>query len=616
MNTNLEYINQICTDLGGTGGHVTNVAGENEICTLLGGTGGHTLEIDALNEICTLQSVTGSHSLNLEALKSIGAGSFKTNLEAWSYIQSSSVLNLTIRGNIVGKTLVTKQSYDTNSSATWRTVGASGANYTSLATAYVAAPLGSVIEIIDDSISLTEAYNFTKVADANGKAIKIKGKATKTTINLFNTTYPLMLSQANSCIEFENINFVSTSNIPIYNLEACNNGFLHFINCTFNFTGSIYLYSSKETVFDNVSFIGCTAYSVMKVVIANVISDTAKLIINAATINNTTPTYFVETVATGTKKLNTISITNSELICGVGNPAVLMALYYNNIDFRGNYSNTLLHVANEISGTAVPPYTNYNAGTTYAVGSYTCYLYNLWKCKAETTGNAPALNSAYWEVAKIVTGTIENNTIIRETYSAQGHGIFLGYGAHGFSVKNNIVSNFAWNYVVKGVENTIEYNCAGKGLNGFSVFANEQTSVRNNTSRGEDGFGLRLAPQATGGTSVVTTDFKYNISTYDIAAKIGLFASYNVGDTIDNEFTGNIYYGVGMTATFNGTTYDLTTQFAAFKTAVNDSKAQFINPQYIGADHKLPDYYKPSNPVVLKMKDDLNQAIGAVDYKP
>lgn len=95
METNLKYINQICVDLGGTGGHILNVRGENEICMLLGGTGGHSLEINALNEICTIQGVTAGHSLVLNALNAIAGVTKVTNLEAWKYIQSGSVLNQT-----------------------------------------------------------------------------------------------------------------------------------------------------------------------------------------------------------------------------------------------------------------------------------------------------------------------------------------------------------------------------------------------------------------------------------------------------------------------------------------------------------------------------------------
>ena len=95
METNLKYINLICTDLGGVGGHNLNIDGENEICTLLGGTGGHSLEINALNEICTIQGVTAGHSLNLAALSAIGATAYKTNLEAWKNIQEGTLLNYT-----------------------------------------------------------------------------------------------------------------------------------------------------------------------------------------------------------------------------------------------------------------------------------------------------------------------------------------------------------------------------------------------------------------------------------------------------------------------------------------------------------------------------------------
>ena len=93
METNLKYINLICTDLGGVGGHSLNINGENEICTLLGGTGGHSLEINALNEICTIQGVTAGHSLNLAALSAIGATAYMTNLEAWKNIQEGTTLN-------------------------------------------------------------------------------------------------------------------------------------------------------------------------------------------------------------------------------------------------------------------------------------------------------------------------------------------------------------------------------------------------------------------------------------------------------------------------------------------------------------------------------------------
>ena len=93
MVTNLDYINQICIDLGGVGGHFTNLSGENEMCTLLGGTGGHFREIDALNEICTIQSVTAGHSSNLNALNAIAGVTKISNFEAWKYVQEFATLN-------------------------------------------------------------------------------------------------------------------------------------------------------------------------------------------------------------------------------------------------------------------------------------------------------------------------------------------------------------------------------------------------------------------------------------------------------------------------------------------------------------------------------------------
>lgn len=124
METNLKYINQICVDLGGVGGHVLNVAGENEICTLLGGEGGHSLEIDALNEICTIQGVTAGHSLNLNALNAISEGSFVTNLDAWAAIQQGGGLNglnlisTTIENTAKNKVVITFSKENTDLLAT------------------------------------------------------------------------------------------------------------------------------------------------------------------------------------------------------------------------------------------------------------------------------------------------------------------------------------------------------------------------------------------------------------------------------------------------------------------------------------------------------------------
>jgi len=101
METNLKYINLICTDLGGVGGHSLNIAGENEICTLLGGTGGHSLEINALNEICTIQGVAAGHSQVLSALNAIAGVTKVTNLEAWKYIQVWTLLNPPYNSDLV-----------------------------------------------------------------------------------------------------------------------------------------------------------------------------------------------------------------------------------------------------------------------------------------------------------------------------------------------------------------------------------------------------------------------------------------------------------------------------------------------------------------------------------
>ena len=94
MAQNIDIINQICSDLSGTGGHTQNIDGINEICTLLGGTGGHTQSIDALNEICEIMGKSHAFTQNIDALNALCEGSFTQQDDAWSLIQSASLLNL------------------------------------------------------------------------------------------------------------------------------------------------------------------------------------------------------------------------------------------------------------------------------------------------------------------------------------------------------------------------------------------------------------------------------------------------------------------------------------------------------------------------------------------
>ncbi len=95
MGYSIDYINQICTDLGVTAGHKYDIDGLNAICVALGGSGGYKYTIDALNAICTLQSVTAGHKYDINALNAISSGSYLYEDLAWAGIQSGGVLNQT-----------------------------------------------------------------------------------------------------------------------------------------------------------------------------------------------------------------------------------------------------------------------------------------------------------------------------------------------------------------------------------------------------------------------------------------------------------------------------------------------------------------------------------------
>jgi len=99
MAYSIDYINTICTDLGGSGGHEYEIDGLNEICTLLSATAGHTYSIDALNAICTAMGYTAGWRYEIEALNAIctgggGTGGHKYEIHAWQEIQTGSLLNV------------------------------------------------------------------------------------------------------------------------------------------------------------------------------------------------------------------------------------------------------------------------------------------------------------------------------------------------------------------------------------------------------------------------------------------------------------------------------------------------------------------------------------------
>ena len=527
-----------------------------------------------------------------------------------------------IRGNTVGVIAVTPESYDTNADATTVTVGASGATYTNLITAYNAASAGDVIELIDDTHTLTAALFPNKSADGTGKAIKIKGKATLTTLNLADVADPIYATWANAAIEFENIAFVDPfdDTNPLYILSTVTDGLLHCINCTFDFAGNMTIQNSKDLVFDGCTFTGTTAAQVMVLTITATINAAAKWIFNDCTSINTTPNYFFRVIESGDVRINELFITNSNFYAGVR--ALRGTTYANNFSIKGNTIRCIGASAGvvfgaEATGLTIPGFSAYNAGTSYVTGDVCYNVGVLWESVNNSLNSEPLKANVNWKPAELYTGEIENNLIYRDTYAAAQHGIFVGYGCYDVSVTNNIVSNFWYNAVFKGFNNTIQYNCIGSGSIGMAFFANDQAIVSNNTIRVGDNQGILYGPQATAGIGPMVTTFRDNIVYTPDATDVILqdfsdrWTAYP-GDS--NTFNQNIWFGNTPKALYNESEYTFPTSFAAFKVDCGDTKAQFIDPEWVDdVDATIANYYTPDNISFAKLKDSNSQSIGAVD---
>jgi hypothetical protein len=162
--------------------------------------------------------------------------------------------------------------------------------------------------------------------------------------------------------------------------------------------------------------------------------------------------------------------------------------------------------------------------------------------------------------------------------------------------------------VVKGHNNTIQYNCTGKGFRGIGVFANDQALIANNTFRCELDRPIEINVQSSGGTNVDNTTIRDNIlenvvNQDDICRLTSELNTYNQ----------NIYFGDEPQAQYVSTTYDLETEFSDFKTAIGDSNAQFLDPEFTGSDDTSEAYYVPRNQAFNSISDTSWQSVGAVD---
>jgi hypothetical protein len=543
-------------------------------------------------------------------------GEFRSNL-----VHIGALLNLLARNNIVGYKPVAPESYVTNTNVTTVTVGASGADYTSLATAYAAVSAPAVIELIDDSYTMTSQLVISKAKDGNGKGIKIKGKATKTTINLVVNEYSITSSGANTGIEFENIIFASSTANNNLLMIGFTSGFVHFINCNFAMLGNIQLYDVLESVFDGCNHTLQTAINGILFTASAACPALAKVNINNCTAL-TTSRYFFTITKISTVKLDHLAVTNCDLdvsritLYMINNVVNTVNICGNKLKDKASYPG--IFIGAEATGLAINGFTAYNAATAYIANDLCYNLGILWQCVTACTGSEPTKTNANWKPAEFTTGVIENNTVSRAIYAAAGHGIFLGFGCYNMSLQNNISTNHWYNIVVKGHNNTIKYNGCGKGLNGLTIYANDQAVVSNNTVREQLGTAFMFGAQAANGAGLINTTFRDNIFA-SASLLMNDFAERIIPyENVNNTFIQNVFYSslANQTVRFEGVNYDLRSQFAAFKTAIDDSKAQWLNPTFANdLDDTNPDYYKPTNVDLLKLKDLNNQAVGAVDYK-
>ncbi|MCP4255512.1 MAG: hypothetical protein GY775_19325 [Candidatus Scalindua sp.] len=512
----------------------------------------------------------------------------------------------TILANSIGQQNVEAPTYNTNNKATTFTVGAVGADYTDLAVAYAAASAGDVIELIDSSITMTSNLVFNKELDVDGNSIKIKGLPTKTTLNLNSSFVSCQVTGAlQASIEFENIVYVDPgSNYAFQSKASANDGFVHFINCDIDIRTRMYFYDCKETVFDGCNFTMGSASPPLNYKATALSAADTKFVINNCTINNPALPTFLYMVS-DPANLNEIVITNSDL--RVQEQIISFSRYINNYRIEGNYlkSEISAGVSFGWEWDAVPTvFTAWDVGTPYLENNIRYHNFNLWQAVSANTGNEPSQASTFWKPAELFTGSIKYNTIMRDNYIASGHGVFLGFGCYNTELSNNIISKFWFNCVVKGVNNTISYNGIGGGSAGISIFANNQSSVHNNTIRIDNAESIEYGPQGNGliyGEGPQNTLYSNNIITHngsnelllcDLSVRWTIFP----GDT--NIFNNNIYYGTLARADYDETVYNLQdiTGFNNFKINCGDTKALFIDPDFAGIDPAQQDYYLSRTP--------------------
>lgn len=572
------------------------------------------------NNVVFIDPVSGKGATKVYPID--GKVVYYTGDASYADVVVSGAVGLKSRGNTIGSIEVTPESYDTNNGETTITVGASGADYTSLTAATDAASAGDVIEILDDAVTLTDDILINIGIDGNGKGLKIKGKSTKTTVNMYSTTYPFTIRDEASCVECENLIFVDpNANFPIYNFATNVGGFIHFINCEFRLKGNMYLLNSKETVFDGCTFTSALTANQHLNVINNANLDTeAKIIINNCEFTNTNSGHVLRLTNGNNVRLKELHITNStfELTGKVVERVDSDQVAYSYVSAKGNtLHGTQIGLGAEASVLVIDGFDAYNSATSYTTGDY-CYIYGvLWECVSDCLDSEPSRTNTNWKEAEICTGEIENNLIYSTTQSGY-HGIFVGFGCYDFSIKNNIVTNYTFNYVIKGHNNTIQYNASGKGYNGFSIFANDQALVANNTSRSEDYVCIEYGPQGAGGIGPTNTIFRDNIFLNPVNGDnifTDLYARWTSypGDT--HTFNQNVWYGDSPYATFKGTTYSLgnSTERENFFSSLGDDNALFINPSFNESNDTLETYYLPTSSEICKLKDANSQAVGAVD---
>ena len=530
-------------------------------------------------------------------------------------------LNMVLsRGNTVGVTSVTKDTYETNNGATTITVGSEGADYTTINLAWAAASAGDVIEILDDSTTLTARLSLSKTVDENGKAVKIKGKSTGTVVNMYSgNSIGIICATEGGSAEFENIIFANPeNNITVFiNYYDNTTGFLHFINCKINMgaTVPLSLKNVKEFVVDGVE----TNEAYFAMTWDDDIDPGAKCIFNnLKSIREDDIQIIVFAALSTNKKYKYLSITNSDIQSGT--KFAIHAKRVSEFRIEGNSLKSLtlatFFAGYEAGGATITAIDDWNNVDNYGIGDLVNYKCILYEALVENTNSTPNRDiNEDWRRAKITTGVFRNNTITRDTYVDSGHAVFFGYGCYDCVIENNIFDNYWYNLVVKGHNNIIRYNCIGRGNGpGIGIYANDQSEVRNNTIR-TDRSALQYGPQAPAQEGLINTMFRDNIfygsNQGDIVGD--LFERWESAPEMNIVFIKNIYKSPGD-INYKGIEYAMPDNFDDFKNSSNET-GRFIDPEFEGIDPTTEDYYRPTNGFFITIRDQFGQSVGAVDLR-